>query len=488
MLKRLCEKQSGHMPDQIFKTPNVGLLALGSAACIRTIYLSAWNMQCLNRFAYVQMEPRDYALGNTEKFKSSLQKMVDSCQIGGIIVYTSCMEIITSMNLELLVSEIQNPKEIPIKIFYRGPMVSRRRNPSENLKNILSSLKDLPKQHPSGSLSLPMPLMAPDFAAVLSLLKTFPFEKLLITPGGCGNCANLEKCQNQQEDIYMTEFDDLQLAMGCEDQLFSEVRHKLPLCRPLCGLQTGVPYLTGQKWEEFFTKQSKETVEKIWLGCSGFEFGVTGAARALELLGNRWIARHRLHRGGKTILLLGNYEAGTPQSEYYQKIKHLLKRNGYDFAEFGQIWNSPQTIDAAYLWVLSAEALPLARQWKAKWNIPLLDDLSSECPLTPKQDLSTKSFIVFTEPLLGIRLKKFLSKGSAKVSVFTYVPDQKTASFYQTHLKEKLNYIFRCEDLMKLNQQDSDWICDPVFLPYLKNVSKDRFHPLVYPMISGGLF
>ena len=160
-----------------------------------------------------------------------------------------------------------------------------------------------------------MPLLAPDFAAVMSLLENFPAGKLLITPGGCGNCLKSETTHYQEENIYVTEFDDLQLNAGCEQEIIS----RAPVCCQrwgfLCYMQSAVPYLTGQNWEEVSFASEKNNMESLWLGGSGFETGPVGAARALKYLGNRWSRNHKLKKGGRNIILLGKYRAGTPKKQ-----------------------------------------------------------------------------------------------------------------------------------------------------------------------------
>ncbi|HJD14016.1 MAG TPA: nitrogenase component 1 [Candidatus Ruminococcus avistercoris] len=491
MIRKLKEKRGGDMPSGIFEVPGIGLLALGSIACIRTIYFQAWKMRCLDRFAYVQMNEADYALGNTEKIRDMLNEMIQRDHIRGIIVYTSCVERILSLDLQEVLAEIVNPDSKPIEIFYRGPMVKRLMNPKENLSCILERMKDKGGKTVCKKTDrdyLPMPLLAPDFAAVMSLLENFPAGKLLITPGGCGNCLKSETTHYQEENIYVTEFDDLQLNAGCEQEIIS----RAPVCCQrwgfLCYMQSAVPYLTGQNWEEVSFASEKNNMESLWLGGSGFETGPVGAARALKYLGNRWSRNHKLKKGGRNIILLGKYRAGTPKSRYYQWIESELHKAGYTCVELGDIWNVSEDTEAAYLWAMSAEALPLARSWESEYKIPLLKEQQWDFDFKGKQTDSKMPWKLLTEPLLGIRLKNFLERQGLSASVYAYVPDRKTKKFYQEHLPDQITYFEDSHSLYELDSGSGEWVCDPIFRTYRKEDPEKKWHPLVYPMASGGLF
>ena len=69
--------------------------------------------------------------------------------------------------------------------------------------------------------------------------------------------------------------------------------------------------------------------------------------------------------------------------------------------ELGDIWNVSEDTEAAYLWAMSAEALPLARSWESEYKIPLLKEQQWDFDFKGKQTDSKMPWKLLTEPLLA---------------------------------------------------------------------------------------
>lgn len=490
IIETLREKESGRMPEIVFGEEGIGLVALGSAACIRTVYFYARKMQCLDRFDYCFMSKTDYALGNSYKIRRTLEHALSRPGIKGTVLYTSCMESITAMDLEQIVKQVHNPESIPVKIFYRGPMTARRFSPREDLKRILQelSLYDRKSKGSGKDMEEAAPLLASDFSAVLSMLQEFPFERLLVTPGGCANCLKPEKMGEHSGEIKFTKFDDLQLSIGCEGEICEAAAECMDKSRLLCCVGSAVPEVVGMNCRSWEKKLKESGVRSIWLGCDGFHFGPSAVSKSLLELGNRWTQTRRLKTGGKHILILGKYDVGLPDTYFFSRVRERLEKSGYICVTFGELWKNDLQNKIAYIWPWTAEALALAREWSLKFEIPLLNQKKWENIEDIDLNFMEKvgKIHIITEPLLGSCYERLLKEKGYDTVLHVYAPDSETADFYRCALGEDTD-IFSDVRQMKISEKESAAvITDPILAGYLKQCHPDlACIPLSYPMISG---
>ena len=157
--------------------------------------------------------------------------------------------------------------------------------------------------------------------------------------------------------------------------------------------------------------------------------------------------------------------------------------------ELGDIWNVSEDTEAAYLWAMSAEALPLARSWESEYKIPLLKEQQWDFDFKGKQTEFKNAMETSDRAAPWHSSEEFSGRDRGCPRPFTpYVPDRKTKKFYQEHLPDQITYFEDSHSLYELDSGSGEWVCDPIFRTYRKEDPEKKWHPLVYPMASGGLF
>jgi hypothetical protein len=360
------------LPKRIFQRTDLMLVAVGSLSCVRALYLQAADLGKLHQFCYCCMTPTEYALGTGgRRLKKELEKVLKKTGIGGVIVYVSCMEVITRMELEELLSSLNNPDRVPVKVLYRGPMVSRYQKPAESLSQILLSIPETGRKIEGDSLILPP--VPPDFAGIAECLQSWDTYNFLITPGGCTGCMIGRADGKQAYRLRKSRFHDMEAAMGCEQIVLEGIAADAKetadgkLC---CLLGTAVPHLLSFDYERVSEELQERGISSVFLKSDGFHSAVQGIAGAYLTLGKQRIRKEPAVP--KLIGILGAhslYCVGRNQWKY--TVEHL-EREGYQclfpeetdgFSEWGRV---------SMNWVVSAEGFTLAKWMQEELDIPYL--------------------------------------------------------------------------------------------------------------------
>lgn len=472
----------------ILETEGIALVAAGSLICLRSLYLEAQRKGALKRFYPCMMTENDYVLGNSEKIKAMLEMAAAAEDIRGIVFYVSCLEVISGMDLEEVLRKADNPKGKPVRILQRGPMVKRRKKPREERDSILKELLSYPtisdngsseKMSPTGGEI--MPVMAPDIAAVFSMLQTFPVDQLLITPGGCGRCLDLSTEIHKSHGMYRTSFNDLDVCSGFSSHLQQLLNENFPSEKMLCCLFGSVTKMSGIEQTLFLRHNQREIFYT-----DGFHYGVKAAAEALKIMGERFAEKHRLQPGGHTILILGHYPLGTACRQYYTRAVEQIKKQGFDCVHLFQLWELDTLPEICSLWPWNLEGSCLAETWCQKWHIPIYQELHPVSEEVFPEIKKGAKMLIMTEALLGSRLKKYYEKQGISVELGLYAPDMKTKEFYETFLKEEIFYFSELHELERLIGDKDVVLADRVFSEYVCD-KRCVFFEITYPMIGGSL-
>lgn len=87
--------------SRILSREHTALAAIGSPACIRTLWFRAKRLGALNRFYGKVLSDIDYALGRqTDELKQIICEIRRDPSIRHIVVYASCLELVTMCDLE----------------------------------------------------------------------------------------------------------------------------------------------------------------------------------------------------------------------------------------------------------------------------------------------------------------------------------------------------------------------------------------------------
>lgn len=151
--------------SRILSREHTALAAIGSPACIRTLWFRAKRLGALNRFYGKVLSEIDYALGRqTGELKRIIREIRRDPSIRHIVVYASCLELVTMCNLEQECREFEgicvwerstggtfishecgkNPeqeRQVSLHVFYRGPLVKRGGSAKQALDEILADME-----------------------------------------------------------------------------------------------------------------------------------------------------------------------------------------------------------------------------------------------------------------------------------------------------------------------------------------------------------
>ena len=222
MEQRSEEKHYVRLAERILESEGRILSATGSLSCLRAIYMTAERMGAADRFVFCILSAAEYATGQAE---TSLRKMIQTalrdrtCE--GIVIYASCMEVITRLDFDHLLHSLQNPDGVPVRMLLRGPMVRRYRNPPEDLEQLLAEMPERRVSAGSGVSLLPPPM--PDFEAVAGVLQGYDVYRILLSGGGCDGCIEKSPLLSSGFQLRKTRMTDLDAAAGCEDRVSSVI-------------------------------------------------------------------------------------------------------------------------------------------------------------------------------------------------------------------------------------------------------------------------
>ena len=123
------------LPEKILKVPGIALVAVGTPACLTTLYDSAVRINTLDRLFLCEISPVEYSLGKQgKKIWKAVEQASNTEEIRGVIIYPSCMEVLTMWDFSREKKRMQC--KVPVEILYRGPLVKRLVTPLEELRRI----------------------------------------------------------------------------------------------------------------------------------------------------------------------------------------------------------------------------------------------------------------------------------------------------------------------------------------------------------------
>ena len=505
------------IPDQILKEKGLALVAAGSLACVRILYFRACKLGKLQQFFGCPVTAREYGMGmQGRKLRNCIGKALKMEGIRGVIVYASCMEVLTLWDFQKELEQVTNPHNIPVKILYRGPLVKRRKPPAESLRRILAEIeKNQEAVHTEQQPDIPLPPPAPDFSGIASLLQEWNCETLLLTPGGCKSCIESADGTDGMHDLKSTRFHDANVCLGCEKQLIDAAVHQLTGKGLLCLLGSAVIKTVGMDVRGITGELEKSGRPCVYLPSDGFEGAPPAMAQAWLMLGQKLLLKHPSdERNSCDIWILGYSRLGTGKIEHLNPIIERLNNMGCSVT----IWSNKETESNAALpfltWVVSTEGLKLAQWMKDKYNIPYVDampvgermlegfinkiasiknktlyleQVMKHAESSDSRD--SRNVVIIGEPVLSNGIKYYLQteRGFTNVQISAYAPTQGMQSFYRQYAKEVLQFTSPEELCGQLCGQKADIvIADPLLL-HVFNGNIVRI-PLPYPIFSGRIF
>lgn len=263
------------LPDRIWEKQGIAIVAPGTLACTYALKKRAHVLGKEDWLFTCSITEREYSLGKQgRKISETIELALKKQGIRGIIVYASCMEVLTQWTLEEIREKIKNPDHIPIEILYRGPLAKRKKAPGEVLEDIWKrwGIKDreeisfLKTECATKENTEEMP----DFQAVVEALENRECDILLITPGGCKSALTLKRKDNCLQEIKSTRFSDVFVSKGDWEGAAKEIFQNFPENRPLFLLGSAVPKAIGLDLQELASRLEKMGKSVEVINCTGF--------------------------------------------------------------------------------------------------------------------------------------------------------------------------------------------------------------------------
>lgn len=254
---------------EILSQKHISLVAVGSMACIGSIEATAKRLGVEDRIFVRGLTAREYALGkNSSYIKYLLEAATAKPRTRGIIVYCSCLDVLTNFQEAEILEGLNNEQHIPIEFLYRGPLVKRKAPPRMALNKIWHKW-GVERQPLKESRVISNNSPAVDFAKVL-LAKQPEENILLITPGGCTSC--LQGLPNiEQYKLFNTRFDDVFLSTFQPAQLVKAIAAYFPKEEPLLLLGTAVIKVVGISLEGLCEELRLEGYAVKYFATDGFK-------------------------------------------------------------------------------------------------------------------------------------------------------------------------------------------------------------------------
>lgn len=249
-IETFCDGNGMEAARDIFRHRGIALAAAGSSACIRALYRIAEEMGKTDFLFWRVLNERDYSLGkNGQAVRACIEEALSYPEVTGVIVYASCMDILTGQTIEHVIAETENPLGVPIEVLYRGPLEKRRNPPMRKLQKIWDNWKpeksDLPLRIKNRKKIDPP--KKPHFEEIILQYASSDCDILLLTPGGCKSCI-----QNKEElpcRVKNTRFTDVALSTLTNEKLAEAILAAFPENRKLILVESMAVKLIGLDME-----------------------------------------------------------------------------------------------------------------------------------------------------------------------------------------------------------------------------------------------
>ena len=496
------------LAGRLLAQKGVAVLATGADSCTRMVYNAAAVLGAEDRFFHCSLAREDYVLGAAEeKIRSRLNEILRIPNVTAVVIYASCMDVLTGLDFEAMIERLDNERGIPVKAFLRGPLVQRTHKPREALQRILAELPEPVGEIRQGNRRFP-PLL-PDFNSVGAILQDWDLHNFMATAGGCPGCM-IELPDHPAYRLHKSRLDDVQVALGCDALLKNAVAEDAPAAKQkTTALLSGAALtMAGFDYDGLTKELINEGVNCVLLPANGFDPGPVGATEAFLRLGQTMIKESPKQPDRVNIL---GYDPMVflSESKISHGIEHMDRRalDCYILGSRGEE-DVQRASGAALNWVVSAEGLPLARYMELCFGVPMLcgipigkhamlhwrkrvneltgrDDEEIELPQPAAPCGCQPRIVLIGEPMLTKSMAASLENdlGLKRTERFVYDPHGALRQLYEKEFPE-VSYFSEEEELNELLRDADAWIADPVYKESVPDV-KALFIPIPDPLLSG---
>ena len=365
---------------KLLESESLSILAVGPAACLRELYFQARELRRLSKVTFVELSQEQYALGDyTDVIETALSQMVNDPAVRAVSIYTSCLDVLLQTDFDSIITNVPNPRHVPILPFRRGPMVKRMESPLENAQAICDSLsaQNIPAatQPTRYFHSWILPPLASDFTGAVSTRACPAPEMIILTGGGCASCPR------SHDDIMGTDFsyaeiDDLDVSEGIEDAVAtpSVVKAKDACRDQLIFLGTPVTDATGVDGSLLREVAARSGLEAHFQATDGFHDAVKGWSVAEFNLLKR---AEPTDDPNRTVILTGWSPFVFGRPDKLRSAAELLQRHGTALIVPGLATELElrSAAHASAVWVLSDDGRPAADWLSSTYGIPLFENV-----------------------------------------------------------------------------------------------------------------
>ncbi|MGN0953561.1 hypothetical protein [Dialister sp.] len=277
------------IPNQILARRDLALLAIGSAACLRGVYLAIAPFGQLDRYFTCEFEPEEYRNGRwEEKLKRKLEELTAMAGIGGVVIYTSCLERIYDKDFAPVIHEVSEASGVPVEVLWRGALVSPERNPFAYLPEVLKAIPDEGKIFTPGHRELP-PLQT-DFAGIARLLQPFDTYNFLVDAGGCTECFAVPDEEVDTFHLRKSRFSNLKAARRWKELLvdrLAEDYQKKGEGKLCCLMSSVIPEALAFDFKDILDELQSRHIPAVYIPSNGRKSSAEGIAEGLKVLAGR---------------------------------------------------------------------------------------------------------------------------------------------------------------------------------------------------------
>ena len=281
------------VPSMVWERRDLAFLVTGAKACLKGVYITAMERHKESQYFGCLLTKEDHESGAwEEKLSGKIREIVDTAHPAGIIVYASCLEFMAGIPMKALAARLEKEWGTPIRILYRGALVSPKYPPMDVLPKMMDSIPEtgrdltahLAPEVPEGS----------DFQGAADVLQPLDTYNVLLEGGGCTECYDLPKEEIRKYHLMQTKFSSVEAAKGYRNilpQALAADWHHNGKGRLLCLLSSIIPHDLDFDMDWLVSELHKAGVPVLFIPTDGTRGEKEGRRIAEEAI-SRWEERH----------------------------------------------------------------------------------------------------------------------------------------------------------------------------------------------------
>lgn len=199
------------VPSMVWERKDTAFLVTGALACLKGVYITALERKKEGQYFSCLLTKEDRESGAwEEKVSRKIEDIVSTAHPAGIIVYASCLEFMASLPMKARAARLEKKWSLPIRILYRGALVSPKYPPMEALPKMMAAIPDTGRPlSPHGAPEVPE---GSDFQGAADVLQPLDTYNVLLEGGGCTECYDLPKEEIRRYHLMQTKFSSVEAA------------------------------------------------------------------------------------------------------------------------------------------------------------------------------------------------------------------------------------------------------------------------------------